>query len=156
MDLPNKTNPVPEDFTVAVPRLNVDQLLITLSLFRSLFWEQSTDPDTGESKKESRIPHLQDVLAKAFENFKKTVQGQGDPNQFADYLVNTPGESEALALIQQLDELLNNVRLLGVTDKEFEISRNVLFRPIAPRGLTLDQLQLTIEAVSKKVAANGH
>jgi hypothetical protein len=144
-DVPEKASPQPYEYTVAVSRLPTEAASRALDTYRSIFWAQVEDEETGELKWRSEAPAITEVLQKALDNYIASIgDAEVDPLGFRAHVEADPQEAEALDYMNRLRDLFDQIRLLGLSPVEAAIARRVLLRPIDLEGMTSAELETAI------------
>ncbi|MBL4700663.1 MAG: hypothetical protein JKX85_05330 [Phycisphaeraceae bacterium] len=123
------------DASVNAGRLPMAQASNVLKTHGSLFYvDGEVDPETGELTRIAQNDHLREVLAGATQNvtanstaadIRSMVDGSGD---------------EAASIMQQLDQLVDQIQVMGLTPRELNIVLENLLANITPGSITVNQL----------------
>jgi hypothetical protein len=147
-DVPYKLDPGPTDNQVAANRLPYSPVLPTVDAYRKLFFKQETD-DKGNPVSENGKPKLvaQDsaILRSFGEAWQAYSSDKGDdatPKGFRAYLEGKEKDDTKMATaldnLNQLRDLLTQIKSLGLTTTEFEVSRKVILSKVRPPNINED------------------
>jgi len=128
----------PEDYTVPAPRLPEDLVKATVETYRGIFWKEN----------EYQGAAIKATLQKAFDAYKQKSPDAVDPAAFRKFLQDTPDQSDALKLLDDLKKLFEQIGYLGLTSVQQGISQGILVRDIVPTGMTPGQLIAAIKGVA--------
>ena len=122
----------PNDFEVAEGRISNQRVRRAIERYFDVFWIRGADGEPSSP----RTDELTRLFERSFESYKSTVT-EPDGIGFAHYIERTGGE--AAAILGSLRELFREVRALGLTPQELEVSYRVLVRPISGFGLSTEE-----------------
>jgi len=128
----------PSDYTVPASRLPNALVEKAVATYGAIFWENWEEKE----KRKYRGDALRGLLQKAFDAAK--AAGKTEPAAFRQFLEKTPAHAEALALLNNLRNLISQVSALGLTEIQQVTSERLLLRDIVPTGMTVDNLREAI------------
>ncbi|MFG0249627.1 MAG: hypothetical protein ACF8OB_12130, partial [Phycisphaeraceae bacterium JB051] len=132
------------DVSVNAGRLPLEQASSVLKAHGSLFYvEGEIDPETGMATRVDQTDHIREVLSAA----TQTVT-TGSSSADIRSMIDAYGD-EASAIMIQLDNLVDEIKNLGLTPRELKIALENLLSNITPGTLTVNQL---LEAIQTEVA----
>ncbi|MGN6366906.1 MAG: hypothetical protein ACTHN5_01455 [Phycisphaerae bacterium] len=143
-DIPMTLTPAYKDMRVAANRLPNEPILPTVSVYRKLFFEPVVDANGQVVKDKDGNPQMRrrsDKIQGAFElawDAYMADQPKGTPEGLRAYLESKKSDAQmatALDYLNQMRELLVQIRSLGLTDTEFNLSKGVLFREVQPQNI---------------------
>lgn len=162
-DFPETSEPSDSDFRTAVTRLPGERTAMILEMHQRLFYRTVTDPQTGETRIESRAPEIKQAFEESIKRFRDERPGavdRVDPVSLREYVERVPEEAESRAYARQLGELLEQLELLGLSNRELRKSKAAVLRLVRPTGLpTREQFEIflktDIRALEMQSAADG-
>lgn len=123
--------------------------------YRDLLQEQRRDPETGEILVDpetgapiydDRSLEIQAQLAEAVDAYyDQTGAFEFSPSGFNRFIESDPAFSEQVATIERLRELLNDVRLLGLSPYEFNLVKQTILGYVRPQSLSLQELTAVVD-----------
>ncbi len=142
-DVPYKLDPGPTDNTVAANRLPYSPVLPTVDAYRRLFFKQDVDDKgipifvNGKPKMVSQDNVILVAFGQAWQLYRKDKGDEGTPAGFRGYLEAHAADEDkkyvtALDYLNQLRDLLTQIKSLGLTSNEFEVSRTVILGRVRP------------------------
>ena len=152
----------PGDYRIPAGRLPRDLASRVIDSYNAIFWRTSIDKLTSEPKVdddgnpilESKADQVTEILQGAFDSYKTHASSQKfNPKAFREFVHNSPGLGEARKILDQLQDLFNQVKLLGLTPTEFKISKHVILRPLKLQEINRDQLEKILGIYKKKEVA---
>ncbi|MCZ6792202.1 MAG: hypothetical protein O7J95_01160, partial [Planctomycetota bacterium] len=143
-DAPTRAAQVPEDYEIAVNRLRRDSLMKVLDLYRGLVVRETLDGQTGESVANDQTAHIRATLSAAWAAYARQTPA---PNGlgFRGYLEGTPDQAEALGVLNALRDLLEEVRIAGLSTVELQVCEEALFVTFAPAAMREEQLKRAVD-----------
>ena len=111
-----------------------------LDAYRRTFYETTTTPE-GEVVYQPRFEQLREALARGVAAYTDaTGEPIDDPAAFRSFLEQTGRAPDALAVLNALDALFEQVAELGLADRAWSATLFRIARKVNPAGLTADQL----------------
>ena len=167
-DIPMTLTPAYKDMRVAANRLPNSPILPTVSVYRKLFFEPVLDANGAAVVDKAGAPQMRrrgDKIQQAFEvawDEYTTDDPKGTPEGFRAFLEtkkSDPKLATALDYLNQMRTLLGQIRSLGLTDTEFNLSKGVLFREVQPQNIAssdvfLSAIMGTTQAAKQAVPAS--
>jgi len=130
-------------FQVSERRLSPVQAAEAVRLYRSLY--KVIDKDTGkETDRSGEIVARLDAAATAYRQAGGVTEIDGAG--FRKFLASDPKNAPALVELEGLSELFRTVRVMGLTDKELQISRNTLLGQLKTEAMSKDELRSAVES----------
>lgn len=136
----------PSDFTVADGRISQETALEAVRLYETIFTKS-----VENGGKISRIPDIQQSLARAYQAFRREAP-TAEPSAFASFIEgnqNAPAVQEVKAFFHDTAKLFRAIESLGLTDQEITVSKTVLLRPLRVVGLPSSVLRRMIESINQ-------
>ena len=136
--------PAYQDLRVAANRLPNSPILPAVNLYRKLYYEPVVDANGLPVKDKDGNPQMRRRTDKIQESFESawdayaTDQPKGTPEGLRSYLESKktdPKMASALDYLNQMRSLLVQIRSLGLTDTEFNVSKAVLFKDVQPQNI---------------------
>lgn len=134
-------NPQPSDFEVAEGRVASRLVREALENYYRVFYQTN---EQGE-RTNSRFTEFSDTLREAYQSYTggtSTPTGQG----FARFTAER--SPEAAEILRSVESVLGDLRRIGLTDAEYEVSSGVILRYLAPSGIPIVQLREAVDAIS--------
>jgi hypothetical protein len=148
-DMSDKPGAAPEDRGTAVTRLRRDSVMKSIDKHTSVFVKQLTDETTGEQTQQDQTPFIREAMSKAWKSYldseAQASGGQLDPSKFRAFLAAQPEQAEALAYLDGLRSLFNEMWVMGVTKLELRNALRTVLTPIVPEGMMIEQFEQTLE-----------
>ena len=123
--------------------------------YRDLLQEQRRDPETGEIVVDpetgapifdDRSLEIQAQLAEAVDAYyDQTGAFEFSPAGFNRFIESDPAFTEQVATIERLRELLEDVRLLGLSPYEFNLVKQTILGYVRPQSLSLQELTAVVD-----------
>ena len=135
-------NPQPSDYKVAEGRIESKQAVLVYEMSSDIFWDKN-----GE-KAVSKIPEIVADISKAYGAFKAKFDANNQtPAMFAQYIDTSDEEiaQKAAKHINAFRKLFGEIKRLGLTPVELDVSKSVILRPIRVKGLSSTNLRKIIE-----------
>ncbi len=150
-DVPYKLDPGPTDNQVAANRLPYSPVLPTVNMYKQLFFKQAVDEygkpitENGKPKLVSQDATIARSFGLAYQAYRTDKVDEATPQGFRAFLESkekdeNPNFATALNYLNQLRDLLNQIRNLGLTNNEYETSRKVLLSKVRPVNITEEDL----------------
>jgi hypothetical protein len=140
----------PDAFTVADGRISERGAVDAVRQYQTLFTRRD---DQGATI--SRIPELQQTLARAFMDFR-AASPTAEPAEFAQYLQTaraTPSVENVRVFFGDMAHLFRTIESLGLTPQEIAVSKTVLLRPLRVVGLPSSVLRGVIESMNPSLVS---
>ena len=146
-DVPVTLNPGLQGTTVAVNRLPYDPVLATVQAYDDLYLKPvpALDDDgkpimeNGKPKTTQQYNLVKSAFQAAWEAYVQDLADDATAKGFRTYLEaheKDKGEfAAALAYLNQLRDLLQQIKSVGVTPAELDLSERVLLQKVQPRGV---------------------
>ncbi len=140
--------PGAQGYTTAVNRLPGDQVTRLLRDYDALFNRDLVDDDgnpvldeAGKVRRVSRASEIQETLYQSVRRFLAANPGTTsiDPVRFREFLDTNESEAQSRGYIEELAGFIRRLELIGLTERELALSKNVLLAPVRPRGITTIQ-----------------
>ena len=144
-DIPMTLTPAYKDMRVAANRLPNSPILPTVSIYRALFFEPVVDANGAAVMNADGTPQMKRRSEKIQASFEvawdayTTDDPKGAPEGLRAYLETKKSEpkmAQSLNYLNQLRELLEQIRSLGLTSAEFNLSKGVIFRELQPQNIS--------------------
>ncbi len=139
-------DPTATDYTITINRLPSAMIRRVLESYRSVFWKETYDPQTGTTERTPQTERVGQVLSKAWAEYSAAAGGKADPLGFRAYLEAVPAQAEALNDLNGLRDLLNELGFLGLSPVENRIARTTILQSVGVQGMTPSQLEEAITA----------
>jgi hypothetical protein len=139
-----------DQFEVVDIRLSESAVRGALKTYNEIFTTVAPD-----GSKASRLAEVEQILGDAYRQYLDT-NASVDPAGFRNHLENGTSEPKniaALGLIRKLGDLFQQIGYLGLTEKEAEISKSTLLKPIRIPGLSSRALRQNVDEVLKTAPA---
>jgi hypothetical protein len=133
-DLPDKANPAPSDFTVAINRLPYKETQNLLAQYRDIFWKG------GRYQAEAICASFEQAVT----DYRK-LGTKFTPGNFAEYVLGR--NSDAYRYGAGIKSLLSALGSLGLTRRDFGAAKEVLLNRVKPAGLTTVDFARVIEGL---------
>ena len=138
----------PSDYEVAKSRLPSDAASRAAEAYKAIFWTEVTDEETGETRAEYLAPEIKSAFEQALADYMK-ANGIADPAAvdgaaFREFINTSAAHANAGELADKIGDLFAQIANLGLTPVELGISKSVLLRDIAPKGLNTVQMDAMI------------
>lgn len=153
-----------QGYTTAVNRLPGDEVTALLRDYDALFNRDLVDEngnpvldEDGKVRRVSRASEIQEELYQSVRRFLTANPGTTsiDPVRFREYLDTTESESLSRGYVEELYGFLRRLELIGLTQRELALSKNVLLAPVRPRGITtIQQFEAVIRGSEMATTAN--
>jgi filamentous hemagglutinin family protein len=137
-------DPTATDYTITINRLPSSVVRRVLESYRSVFWKETYDPQSGLVERTPQTERVGQVLSKAWAEYSAGAGAKADPMGFRAYLEAVPGQAEALNYLNGLRELFSQLGYLGLSPTENQIARNTILRSVPVQGMTPVQLEEAI------------
>lgn len=139
-DYPETGAPTEADFRTAVNRLPGPEATGVLARHQKIFYKSNVDPQTGEARAESLAPEIKKTFEESIKRFRAqagtaAATERVDPVALREYIERAPEESASLAHARQLQGLLRDIELLGLTSRELRKCKSAVLRLVRPNGL---------------------
>jgi hypothetical protein len=134
----------PKNYEVAERRVSRARVDRALALYYEAFWNLDDDLNPVSPRTDALVQ----ILQSAFEGYAATTESPNGPG-FAAYVRNRGGA--AASEMERLRKLFAEIRSLGLTRQEREVSYRVLLAPISGFGLPTAEL---IEALQEPEITN--
>lgn len=140
--------PGAQGYTTAVNRLPGDQVTFLLRDYDALFNRDLIDDDgnpvldeAGGVRRVSRASEIQETLYQSVRRFLTANPGTTsiDPVRFREFLDTNESEAQSREYVEELAGFIRRLELIGLTERELALSKNVLLAPVRPRGITTIQ-----------------
>ncbi|MCC5787626.1 MAG: filamentous hemagglutinin N-terminal domain-containing protein [Phycisphaerales bacterium] len=117
-----------------------------LRQYRELYREERVDPETGEVTSVDRSAQIRQALdSSVIDYYTETGAEEFDAAEFLAFVRETPGHGESAAHIRGIAELLETIRLLGLSPLEYANARSTLLNYVRPQGLTADEFEAVVQ-----------
>jgi hypothetical protein len=140
----------PDKYEVADARLSEGAVKEALRIYTQLFFAPA-----AQGGQTSRAQEIQQAISEAYRQYAATG-GTADATGFLAYLERADADAvstTAIGYVRQIGALFHEVGQLGLTDKEVDISKTVLLRPLRVPGLPARELRQVIEQASTQAPA---
>ena len=130
-----------DEYVVVETRLAENAVKAALATYKSIFLRKDGT---------SRVPELQQALGESYRSYSEK-NNTAEASGYVAYLAATsqePASAVALDCIRQLGHLFIQIKNLGLTSKELDISKSALLRPLRVPGLSTGALRQTIESTT--------
>ena len=133
-------------FEVTRNRLDFGIVERVLRQYRELYREERVNPETGEVTSVDRSAQIRQTLdSSVIDYYTETGAEEFDAAEFLTFVRETPGHGESAAHIRGLAELLETIRLLGLSPLEYANARSTLLNYVRPQGLTADEFEAVVQ-----------
>ncbi len=139
---------------VTVNRMLTSAVHGALKSYRTLYTATEVDEE-GNVVRTSKADRIREVLTQAWIDYRTTGDEMG-PISFYDYLASSPESEEALTYVKQLRAMFNQLRIMGLTDRELAYTKYVLVErgEIMPHGMSRTEFdQLILGEVPHEISA---
>ncbi|MCH7573156.1 MAG: hypothetical protein IH891_09610 [Planctomycetes bacterium] len=144
-DAPRKSNRTPQEHEIAANRLRRASVLAVLRRFDSLVFREVADPQTGLSESVEQIEQIKETLAGAWAAYVDFNSEVEEPSGFRDYVSSNPQYTDALAYIDGLRLLFQEMWIMGLTPREMQLSLNAILAPLLPSSIEPEQFKAALE-----------
>lgn len=135
------------------PRLEVTRNRLDFGLvervlrqYRELYREERVDPETGEVTSVDRSAQIRQTLdSSVIDYYTETGADEFDAADFLAFIRETPGHGESASYIREIAELLETIRLLGLSPLEYANARSTLLNYVRPQGLRAEEFDAVIQ-----------
>jgi len=131
-------------FQVVTRRLSGTIALDAVERYKSLFWEDVMDPETGATEK-SLAQNIRSSFEDSLSSYMKanniTQKSEVDGVAWREFVKAAPDMAEAEKLASDLQELFALIGQLGLTPEEFRVSKTTLMKNIMPGGVRFAQME---------------
>jgi hypothetical protein len=147
-DVPLKLNPTAEDNQVAANRLPYQPVFPTVAAYQHLFQKTLTDEngnpvldEKGQQKVEAQDGTIRNTLGQVWRAYSSSAEadGKATPEGFRAWLEGQdkadPKNAQALDYLNQLRDLLAQIKNLGLTNMEFEVSKTTILARVRPSNI---------------------
>ncbi len=160
-DYPETGGSAESDFRTAVTRLPGAQATSILAKHQALLYRTVKDPQTGEDRPQSLAPEIKKTFEESIKHFRAqsgSASDRVDPVALREYIERVPEEIQSLTYARNLQSLLKDIELLGLTKRELRKSKSAILRLVRPNGLgTREQfetfLKTDIQALEQSARA---
>ncbi len=126
-------------------RLDFGVVERVLRQYRELYREERVDPETGEVTSVDRSSQIRQTLdSSVVDYYTETGAEEFDAAEFLAFVRETPGHGESAAYIRGIAELLETIRLLGLSPLEYANARSTLLNYVRPQGLRAEEFEAVI------------
>jgi filamentous hemagglutinin family protein len=165
-DVPYKLNPTLEDNQIASNRLPFSPVIPVVDAYRALFLKTEVDKDgnpvldeKGKPKTVSLYSTIQNTFGQAWMMYLKARKEGATPEGFRAFLEAGQGSdaklSAALGYLDKLRDLLLQIKGLGLTEHEFDVSRKFLLARVRPQTVKFDDFSAAIMGPSTHATGKG-
>ncbi len=137
-DVPYKLDPDPTDNKIATNRLPYSPVLPMVEAYEKLFFKFETGPD-GKKTKVPQDKAISNAIGLAWVAYSAQMKDKATGEHFRGYLEanakNNPKFAIALEDINQLRDLLVQIKNLGLTDNEFNVAQSALVKRVRPANI---------------------
>ena len=97
--------------------------------------------EAGSVRRVSRASEIQETLYQSVRRFLTANPGTTsiDPIRFREFLDANESEAQSREYVEELAGFIRRLELIGLTERELALSKNVLLAPVRPRGITTIQ-----------------
>jgi hypothetical protein len=164
-DVPLKLNPTAEDNQVAANRLPYQPVFPTVAAYQRLFLKIVTDEkgnpvldEKGQQKVEAQDGTIRNMLGQVWRAYSTAPEtdGKATPEGFRAWL-ETADKGDAryaqtLDYLNQLRDLLAQIKNLGLTNMEFEVSKTTILARVRPSNIRDTDFMAVITGPSTRQA----
>jgi filamentous hemagglutinin family protein len=131
LDVANAAN---VDGVTNMSRLQFDIVIDVLDAYKSLVISESVDPATGETQITYLNNDIETALFNALDDYYATIPADEDftVESFRAFLDNSADHLDASGYLIQIDELVQQIQILGLTNFELINVYNNVLNPILP------------------------
>jgi filamentous hemagglutinin family protein len=164
-DVPYKLKVELSDNQVAANRLPFSPVLPTVDTYRKLFFKEVVAADgkpvmeDGKPKLEPQDEAIKTSFGQTWQRYRASLgETEEEPTaaKYRAYLEKNAGEDNAcaaaLANLSALHDLLTQIKSLGLTSNEFDVSRKVLLAKVRPLNMSLEALSEAVGGPAVAVA----
>ena len=137
-----------EEFKVVDIRLSETAVRSALKMYHQIF-----NTEAADGTKVSRVPELTQSLTEAYRHYLDSNAG-AEPTGFRGYLESNSADAQnaaALHFVHGMSDLFGKIEKLGLTNREGEISKSQLLRPLRVPGLSTGALRQNIERAQPQI-----
>jgi filamentous hemagglutinin family protein len=133
-DVTGQPDPMTGQRPITVSRLRRESVLLALQDYEALF-----GPDDQQQQ-----AHAKRVLEQAWDDYEQGASDAIDPTTFRDFLAGRDDQADALAYMNGLTSLFDQIRIMGLTPREIRASAKQVLEPITPPNMRRDQLERAV------------
>ena len=140
---------------MAANRLPYAPVLPTVDAYRSLFLKPELDDKgnpvldaNGKPKMVAQDTNIKNAFGQTWLAYTRDLKEKATPDGFRGYLESHAAadkkDATALTYLNQLRDLLNQIKNLGLTDTELDVSKKVLLAKVRPANIKEDDFVAAI------------
>jgi hypothetical protein len=165
-DVPYKLNPSLQENQIASNRLPYSPVIPVVDAYRALFLKTEVDANgqpvldaKGKPKSVALYSTIQNSFGQAWMMYLRQRKEAATPEGFRAFLESGEGAdpklAAALGYLDKLRDLLVQIRGLGLTDHEFEVSRKFLLARVRPQTVKFDDFSAAIMGPSSRATGKA-
>ena len=104
-----------------------------------------TDRATGLATDRDQSERIRMHFTHAWDSYSGATGAQATPRGFAAYLAESADHAEANGYVHELRALMCDVRIMGVTPLEYQITRDAVLGPLTPSSMQPEEFYHVIE-----------
>ncbi|HWB20656.1 MAG TPA: hypothetical protein VG711_10170, partial [Phycisphaerales bacterium] len=127
------------DYEAVTNRLRRPSVLKSLDVDKAIFSLDTVNDQTGEVTTQDLHAELKSAFARAWGKYATAQQATTQPEErksFREYLADDPEEVKTLATVYELEELMDELRIMGATPLEQKQAVRTVLGPITPEGVS--------------------